>query len=201
MNNTTSPSYFLTPSNLVLGIVLLATLSRIALPPLLGHSPNFSPIDAIALFCGAYFSRRLVAIGIAIFAIWAGDILLSKLLLGHWTLFYPGFYWQYGSYALITCLGSLALARRVKILPLILTSLAASSLFFIISNFGVWANGLMYPQNFQGLMACYIVAIPFFKNTLLSDLLYAAVLFGTLEWVKGRFYIPSRTTETPSKVS
>jgi hypothetical protein len=56
--------------------------------------------------------------------------------------------------------------------------LASSVLFFVITNFGVWAFDAFYPKTWEGLIACYVAAIPFFQNTLIGDLLYTAVLFG-----------------------
>ena len=63
----------------------------------------------------------------------------------------------------------------------------ASSLFFLMSNFGVWTTGLMYPLTVQGLIACYTAALPFFLNTLAGDLLYSSALFGSFELVRYRF--------------
>ena len=56
--------------------------------------------------------------------------------------------------------------------------MAASTLFFVITNFGVWAFDGLYPRTFEGLVVCYIAAIPFFGNTLAGSLFYTAVLFG-----------------------
>ena len=171
--------------NLVLGLILFATLTRIALPPFFTHLPNFSPVDAIGLFCGAYFSRRMVAICIALLSVWVGDIFINKLLLGHWTLFYQGFYWQYGSYVLVTLLGS-TLAANIKPVRIASTCFASSILFFLISNFGVWFSGTLYPLTIDGFISCYIAAIPFYKNTLLSDLFFSSILFGSIYLVMGK---------------
>jgi len=189
--NTTSPSE-LSESKLqqkiILSLILFATLTRIAIPPFLGaHLPNFSPIDAIALFCGAYFHRRLTAFSVGLLSVWIGDLFINKILMGHWTLFYEGFYWQYGSYLLITWLGT-TLARQVNPLRLMTTCFAAAVLFFIVSNFGVWCSGMLYPFNFDGLIACYIAAIPFFKNTLFSDLFFSILLFGSFQWIRIKIY-------------
>jgi hypothetical protein len=66
-------------------------------------------------------------------------------------------------------------------------ALGASVLFFLGSNLGVWAGGVLYPRTLAGLAACYIAALPFFGATLLGDLLYAALLFGGLALVERRF--------------
>jgi len=182
----------LTPQlKLIFSLIFFAVIMRLTLPPLFSHPANFSPIDATALFCGAYFNRRLMGILIVLVAVGIGDLITNKLLMDQWVLFYPGFYWQYACYFLITLLGS-SLVGGVSALKLASTSLCASILFFVISNFGVWCGGFLYPLTWDGLMACYIAAIPFFKNTILSDLLFSVVLFGSYEWLK--LHLPSPNT-------
>lgn len=167
---------------LMISIFLIMTLSRIAIPPFFTHLPNFSAVDAVALFSGAYFSRRLLACGVVLFSVWVGDVFLNKMLMHHWVLFYPGCYWQYVSYLLITLLG-VRLKTQVNIQRLVLTSLYAAIFFFIISNFGVWAGGMLYPFTVNGLVSCYVAALPFFKNTLCSDLFFTLILFGGAEFI------------------
>jgi hypothetical protein len=163
--------------NMLLGIILFATLTRIAIPPMLGHLPNFSALDALALFCGAHCSKRLFAIAITLASVWFGDLLINHSMNGQWELFYDGWYWQYASYVVITLLGS-ALIGNIKILNVAAASVSAAVLFFAISNFGVWFSGTLYPLTLDGLVACYVAAIPFFQNTLLSDVVFSAALFG-----------------------
>lgn len=175
-----------------LGCIIIASLSRVALPPIFGHPSNFSPIDAIALFSGACFGRRFIAFIVPLLSIWVSDIFVDYGVYHKLMWFYPGFYWQYIAYILIVILGfSLSSilpvkspkepgARRVG--SLLAASLGGSCLFFLISNFGVWASLLphpMYPHTLAGLLTCYVMAIPFFMPTLVSDLVYSAVLFGS----------------------
>ncbi|HEX5257555.1 MAG TPA: DUF6580 family putative transport protein [Sphingomicrobium sp.] len=149
-------------------IVLLSAIVAAAALRLVPHPPNFTPIDAMALFSGAYVGRRMLALAAPLAA-----LLLSDLVLG----FYPSMLFQYAAVVLIVLLGSLALSR-ITILRLVGAALASSILFFAISNFGVWAVSGMYAHTPTGLGACYVAAIPFFQNTLAGDLFYAALLFG-----------------------
>jgi hypothetical protein len=149
-------------------IALLAAIAAAAALRLVPHPPNFSPIDAMALFSGAYVGRRLLA-----FAAPLAALLLSDLVLG----FYPCMLFQYAAVILIVLLSMLALSR-VTVLRLAAAAIASSVLFFAISNFGVWAVSGMYPHTPAGLGACYFAAIPFFQNTIAGDLFYAALLFG-----------------------
>ena len=149
-------------------ITLLSAIAAAAALRLVPHPPNFSPIDAMALFSGAYLGRRWLA-----FAAPLAALLLSDAMLG----FYPGFWIQYVAVTLIVLLGSLAL-DRVTGVRVGASALASSVLFFIVTNFGVWAIGTMYPMTLAGLAACYVAAIPFFQNTVAGDLFYATLLFG-----------------------
>ncbi|MEO7634258.1 MAG: DUF6580 family putative transport protein [Sphingomicrobium sp.] len=150
-------------------IVILSAIAAAAALRLVPHPPNFTPIGAMALFSGAYLGRRG---GIA-FAAPLGALLLSDAILG----FYSGMAVNYFAVALIVLLGNLAL-RQVAPLRLLGTALAASVVFFVVSNLGVWAGSGMYPLTAAGLAACFVAAVPFFQNTLAGDLFYSAVLFG-----------------------
>ena len=155
-------------SNSVRLLVLLSAIAAAAALRLVPHPPNFSPIDAMALFSGAYLGRRSLA-----FAAPLAALLLSDLVLG----FYPGILFQYVSVTLVVLLGMVALSR-VSALRVGGAAIAGSVLFFTISNFGVWAVSGMYPHSLQGLGACYLAGLPFFQNTLAGDLFYSALLFG-----------------------
>ena len=149
-------------------LTLLSAILAAAALRLVPHPPNFSPIDAMALFSGAYFGRRVLA-----FAAPLGAMLLSDLFLG----FYSGMWVTYLAIGLVVLVGSLAL-RRVSVLRLGVAALASSVVFFLVSNFGTWALSGMYAHTAAGLAACYVAAIPFFQNTLAGDLFYATLLFG-----------------------
>jgi hypothetical protein len=149
-------------------IALLSAIAVAAALRLVPHLPNFSPIDAMALFSGAYLGRRALA-----FVAPLAALLLSDLVLG----FYPGFWVQYLAVGLVVLIGWMAL-KRVSILRIGATAVASSVLFFLVTNFGVWALGNMYPHTVAGLAACYVAGIPFFQNTIAGDLFYSGLLFG-----------------------
>ncbi|MCB0616429.1 MAG: hypothetical protein KDC75_24085, partial [Phaeodactylibacter sp.] len=81
------------------------------------------------------------------------------------------------------------LLRQVKVSSLLAASLAASVLFFLVTNFGAWMADPRYPKTIAGLMAAYGAGIPFFWNTLLGDLFYVGVLFGAYQWMQRRFTV------------
>lgn len=171
----------------VLLIAVVAVISRFAGPTIMGDAANFAPVNAIALFCGALIGRRWLGIIIPLLFVWIGDIVVNYSYYGSIVLFYDGFYWQYASYALIAVIGAGLLQKKQSVLRVLGGGLAASISFYLISNFGVWAGG-MYGYTMEGLINCYAMAIPFFRNTLASDMIYVPVLFGSLALV--RYYRP-----------
>ncbi len=144
----------------------------------LPHMPNFSPIGAIAIF-GALYLPRKYALILPISAMFISDIFI-------------GFYsWQImlSVYLSFVLAGTLALlARKNKTFFSVLSVTSASSvLFFIITNFSVWAFGTMYMHNFAGLMQSYYMALPFFRNSLAGDIFYVGVLVGGYETIAMSF--------------
>ena len=135
---------------------------------LVPHPYNASPIDAMALFSGAYLHRRGLA-----FAAPFGALLLSDAVLG----FYPGMEFVYASVAAIVLIGW-AVAAHKSVVRIGLGTVAGSVLFFMVTNFGVWLGSGMYAHSMTGLADCYAAAVPFFQNTVVGDLAYTALLFG-----------------------
>jgi len=146
----------------------------------LPHPPNVACVGALGLFAGCYLAgRRAYLVPLAV-------LLLSDLV-GH--LFkVPGMGFYHPITMLCVYAGAISAvpvgrwiqSNRSK-LRLPAGSLAASTLFFLISNFGVWLGG-WYPITGLGLLACYTSAIPFFGYTIAGDLLFTILLFGAWEW-------------------
>lgn len=170
-----------------IGILALMIFAA-ALSRLLPHPYNFTPIGAMGLFGAAYFNKRWLAFAVPFVAMWVSDLILSNVV---YAQYYEGFqwfghFWVYVSFALIVLLG-FGLLRKVKVANLLISSVLASLIFFLVTNLGVWLGSPIYPQNIVGLTACYTAGIPFFWNTLLGDLFYCGVLFGAFELVKMRY--------------
>ena len=153
------------------GIVFAGVLTR-----LMPHPPNFTPIAATALFGGAYFASRKAAFMVPLMAMY-----LSDLFFGFFVYDFGWFNGQmpfvYVSFAVTVWLGML-IRHRCSPLRVGAAALAGSIVFFIVSNFGVWAVGTFYPKTMSGLVTCYVAAIPFFRNTLAGDFAFTALLFG-----------------------
>jgi hypothetical protein len=158
----------------ITGMILAAAFFR-----LIPHPPNFAPIAAMALFGGAYFSRKWAAFVVPLTAMFITDLFLGY----HVTL------WAvYLSFVFIVVIG-MTMIKQKKIGNVFFASVISSVLFFVITNFGFWLSDTYYDMTGAGLVACYTAAIPFFHQTLLSDLFFAAVLFGAYEILKAKFPI------------
>ena len=167
------------------GFIVFAALTRF-----LPHAYNFTPIGAIALFGAAYFTEKKWALIIPIAALWISDLLLNNIMYAEFyegfTWFTSGFLYIYGSIALIVVLGY-HLLKKITFGRVLGGALGASAVFFLVSNFGVWMSGTLYPLTLEGLITCYAAAIPFFHYTIAGNVIYSAILFGTYEWVKASY--------------
>ena len=97
----------------------------------------------------------------------------------------------YGAFLLVALLG-MWLKTKLSFGRVVLFSIMSSMLFFAVSNLGVWMEGLWYPMTWQGLIECYVMAIPFFRYELLGTLTYSLVFFGLYELVR-RYVLISKT--------
>lgn len=156
-------------------LIILAAITSRFIP----HPPNFTPIAGIALFGGAYYSDKKLALIIPLLAMFLSDLFIG---------FHSLMLFVYLSFAIITFLGFL-LREKISVLKLASITIAGSVIFFIITNFAVWLVGNMYPKTILGLINCYTAAIPFFKNSLVGDLFYTAILFSMFEILKNYFYV------------
>lgn len=172
----------LTPRNLFIAVsVILAGLTR-----LLDHPFNFTAIGAIALFGGAAFSDRRLAFLVPVLTMLATDLVLGF----HDTMIYV-----YVSFILITVLG-MFVSRAQNVFTITGASVFSSLLFFLITNFGVWMSGTLYSFDLQGLIQCYVAGLAFIDhsffgnlalNTLMGDLFFNGLLFGSLYLASLRF--------------
>jgi hypothetical protein len=184
---------------IVIGAVLLAALSR-----LMPHPPNFAPITAMALFGAATLTDRRLGILTPLVALFVSDMCIEVANRMGWMTswgIYSGMWVMYVAYSLIILLG--LLLRKHRTAPAIAgATLAGSVVFFLVSNFAVWATGSLdikgipYPHTLEGLIYCYREGIPFFRNTLLGDVFYSTVLFGGFalaeRWIPALRRLPAK---------
>ena len=138
----------------------------------LPHPANFAPIGAIAIFAGIYLPKKW-AIALPLAAMFFSD-----LFIGFYT--WPIMLSVYASFIVMGLIG-LAIRKNKKLSTVLGGTILGSVIFYLITNFAVWAFGALYPHTAAGLMQSYYLAIPFFRNSLLGDLFYTGVLVGAYE--------------------
>jgi hypothetical protein len=164
-------------------VLILTLVASAAVMRLLPHPPNFTPVTALALFAGAHLARRHLAFIVPLAAMVLSDFALQVLYGIGW---HSTLWAVYLSFAVVVAIG-LALQSRRRPGPIAAAAVASSLLFFVLTNFAVWADGLIYPRTAAGLVECYVAAIPFYGWTLAGDLFYTAVLFGLFAVMERRF--------------
>ncbi|MCB0422473.1 MAG: hypothetical protein KDD61_15845 [Bdellovibrionales bacterium] len=168
--------------NIVLvALVILGVASR-----WLPHPPNVSPVMAIALLSGVYFSGKKGAVLLPLVALFISDLVLG---------FHSTIWAVYLAMAVVVW-GAGQLSSKSQSSPgwlnVTLMGLGASVWFFLLTNFAVWAQTGMYPHTVDGLVACYVAAIPFFQNSLMGNAVYIFILFGSYELI--RRHLPQAAT-------
>lgn len=146
----------------LIGIILLLAFSR-----LIPHPPNFTPLGAMALLAGATIKDFRVALLVPLFA-----MILSDALLG----FHSSMEFVYSAVSLIV-LASSHWLKSFSLLPLTIAAVSSATVFFIVTNFGAWLSHDMYPHTTSGLWQAYLAGVPFFRNTLLSNIIFTAASF------------------------
>lgn len=169
LQNSTNNHGLSTRAKIIIALALVAfgVLSRY-----LPHPPNFAPIAAIGLFAGAYLPRR-----------WALVLPLAAMIVSDVFIGFHGLIlWTWGSFMAIGLFSTLVLKKNVNITTVLASSLGASVLFYLVTNFGVWMEGMLYPPTLAGLTSSYVNGLPFFRNTLIGDLFYVTIFFGAYEF-------------------
>jgi hypothetical protein len=157
-------------------LVLLAAVFSRFLPHIFSTTAiGFTAVGGGLLYFGARRSRWQTII--AVLALMGADFYLTVFAYGY--AFHTSAYivtWAW--YAAICLLGHQMLSGKPSALRVAGGVMASATSFFILSNFAVWMGSLMYPHTVAGLSACYIAAIPFYANDVISTAITAGALFG-----------------------
>lgn len=161
------------------GMILAAALSRFIV-----HPPNFTPIMAMAIFGGAYFSDKKTAYLVPFAAMLFSDIFLG---------FHASMWAVYLSFGIGVFLGSRYIKQK-SFTRITVLSFVSAVIFYLLTNFSAWLSFGNYPHTLAGLFQCYFMGLPFFSYTpfelfgftLLGDLMYAYVLFGAFSLAEKR---------------
>jgi len=164
----------------LVGIIGVAAASR-----LVPHLPNVTPLVAMALFGGAVFTSKRAAFLIPLAAMLFSDVAIGLVAGDLSRGLHAMMPFVYGSFVAITALGFLVRRRR-SAGPIACATVTASTLFFVVTNFGVWMATSLYPKTLAGLLSCYVAGLPYLRNAVLGDGVFAFLLFGTLALAERR---------------
>ena len=170
--------------SIIIGFMIVVAAAASLIP----QPPNFTPLAAIALFAGAHLERR------AAFTLAIGALLVRDLILGMHILM-PA---VYACYALNVFLGTWLNGKHSPA-RIAGAAIAGSVTFFFVTNFAAWVAFDTFPKTAQGLLACYVAGIPYFRNTVSSDLIYSLAMFGLFALAQAQ--IPSLRRAQVGKLS
>lgn len=179
---------------LVLFIVLTAGLRLLNAGNVISPIANFTPIGAMALFGGSYFSTNPKAFLFPLLTLFVSDVIMMQTFYkGYGSgLLYSGWYWTYAAFAVMVLIGRLI--KKVSVKNVLIGAVAAALAHWLISDLGVWlaggldiTTGKPYTRDVHGLIQCYVLAIPFMKNLLIGNLVYSGILFGGFELLQRKY--------------
>ena len=150
---------------------------------LLPHPWNLTPLGAMFLFSGATFRNKRDSLLVPLAALMISDYAVIHFLYGGRYAWFTPYTWT--GFLLVGLIGW-TLRRKLSVAGVLGASLAGSVVFFLVSNFGVWMGWKLYPATAAGLIDCYVAALPFFRNTVIGDLIYAGLMFGAYAWIRRR---------------
>jgi hypothetical protein len=154
---------------------------------------NFTPIGAMGLFGGAYFTKKWKAFAFPLLTLIASDLIINIFVYGgKYGIMYGSWYWVYGGFCAIVLMGTWFL-KKVNIKNVLLTGVAATLIYWLIVDFGVFlfgctdiTTGQTMDHSFSSLIKCYAQGALYMKNFLIGTIVYSSIMFGAFEWMKTR---------------
>ena len=150
--------------NLIIPIIMLSLL---VLSRMITEIPNFTATIALIIFTGYLIRNKLLNVFV---------ILLSQVISDLYIGIYSSMVFVYAAYVIIGLISPIVM-NKLSAKSVLMASLISPSIFYIISNFGVWVTGSTYTMDLQGLISCYVAGIPFFDETLLSTIIFSITIF------------------------
>lgn len=172
-------------------IAVLVLMAIGAFARLVPHMPNFTPTEGLAIFGAAYFAKKYWAVLSTVIMLYFSDLVINNTVARPFFTGQEGFIWFspymiFNAIAIIfTVIVTSNLLKKVSVGSVFGSVLISSVLFFLVTNFGAWAEGtILYTKDFNGLMMAYAAGVPFFYTSLMSTLLFTTILFGSFEIFK-----------------
>lgn len=141
----------------------LAIVSRVV-----PHAPNWTAVGALALWSGTLLRHKGLSLTLPILVLFLSDLVLG---------FHPTMAWVYLGFLGVGLLG-LWIKPQQGLKNTLPGSFLGTLIFFIVSNFGVWVSGGLYPMTQEGLLTCFVMAIPFVWSQLAADFFFNGIYFG-----------------------
>ena len=154
-------------------LIVLLVFSR-----LIPHPPNFTPIISIVILSGILFKTFRISSFIFLISMFISDLILGL---------HSGIIFVYLSLLIIGFL-SFYIINEINYKNLFVYSFLGSLIFYLITNFAVWVSSNMYEKTFNGLIQCYILAAPFFSNTVISTIFFSYLTFICVNKLNRYFY-------------
>jgi len=147
---------------------------------------NFTPVGAIALFGGAYFTNKWKAYLVVLATLFVSDIAINYMYTGKVMLWYSGSFWVYLCFALMVFVGTII--KKANVANVLSASLVSVLIHWLVMDLP-WLYGTLYAHTLAGYGQSLLAAIPFEKNMVLGDIVYCAILFGGFELAKSKYTI------------
>ncbi len=151
---------------------------------------NFTPIGAIALFGGTYFTDKYKAYFVPLITLFVSDIFINHFYTNQYTFFYGGIFWVYASFAIMVFIGSQI--KKVNAGTVLLGAMASVLVHWLLTDIQPWLSGTMYSKGIVGYFESLTAAIPFERNLLLGNLVFGALLYGGFELAQAKFAVLKR---------
>ncbi len=147
---------------------------------------NIGILGAVLIFGGAYLSNSWKTISFILLSIWISDVIVNFMYFNTFTPFYDGYFFTFISYIATIFIGQYFLKSKKSFPNIIGASLISAIVFYLISNFGAWLTlPQYYTRDLSGLMASYEAAIPFFRGTIIGNLIFTFLLVNAYELIYG----------------
>ncbi len=171
-------------SGMIALLIFVAAATR-----LFPHPPNMTPLGAMALFGSAYFAKKYWSVVIPLAALFVSNLVLNNVMYAQYydgfVWFTPQTLWVYGAMVLVALLG-MGLLKKVTAGRVVIGALAASLIFFLVTNMGSWLYDPIYTKDFNGLLQSYAAGIPFLRNSIIGNLVFSGALFGIYHFATQR---------------
>ncbi|MBV8254323.1 MAG: hypothetical protein JO154_17115 [Chitinophaga sp.] len=175
---------------ILLLFIIVAGVIRVVLGADASMTPiaMYTPIGAMALFGGATFQQKWKSYVFPLLTLFVSDVVLMQVFHKEYAsgLLYSGWYWTYLSFILVVVIGQVMI-KKIAVGNIVLASVVAAIVHWIISDFGVWIagstdllTGKPYTKDMAGFISCYAQAIPYMRYFLMGTLIYSGVFFGGL---------------------